>query len=83
MISHQSQRVAEKAQQIYEDRLQRELEAKYLNQFVAIEPDSSDYFVADSFSKAVAAARQAFPDRIAFVIRIGHGAALHMGGYSS
>ena len=55
----------------------KQLEAEHPNQFVAIEPTSGEHFLADSFSNAVSASRSAHPDRIAFVIRIGHEAAIH------
>lgn len=80
MISEHSQSVATRAKAIYAEKLQSQLELENPNQFVAIEPESEDSFVAESFSKAVAAARKAHPDRISFVIRIGHDAALHIGG---
>ena len=83
MISERSKSVAEKGMRIYADRLQSDLEAKHLNQFVAIEPESGDHFIADSFSNAVAAARGKYPDRLSFVIRVGHNAALHIGGISN
>ena len=83
MISEHSKSVAERAKKIYTGQLQEELEAKHRDQFVAIEPESGDHFIADSFSRAVAAARKAHPDRISFVIRVGHEAALHIGGISN
>lgn len=80
MTSEHSRDVAIRAKAFYEEKLQTGLESKHRNQFVAIEPESEEFFVAESFSKAVAAARKAHPDRISFVIRIGHEAALHIGG---
>jgi hypothetical protein len=83
MISEHSKSVAEKAKRIYAERLQSDLEAHHLNRFVAIEPESGDHFIANSFSDAVANARRAHPARISFVIRVGHDAALHIGGISN
>ncbi len=80
MISSQTSQIAERAKAIYSRRLQAELEATHPNAYVAIEPESGEHFVADSFGGAVAAARTAHPDRISFVIRIGHPAAIHLGG---
>lgn len=80
MISEQTRSVAERAKRTYVERLQHELEARHLDRYVAIEPDSGDYFVADSFNEAVAKSRSAHPDRISFVIWIGHEAAIHIGG---
>ncbi len=83
MISAQSKTVAERAKAIYARQLQYELEASHPNRFVAIEPDSGDHFLADSFSQAVSLARTVHPDRIAFVIRIGHEAAISLGGIAT
>lgn len=80
MVSEQSRSIAERAKAIYSIRLQIALEAKHLDRFVAIEPDSGHYFLADSYGQAVNEARKAHPDRISFVIRIGHDAAIHIGG---
>ncbi len=83
MVSDQSKSVAERAKLIYAKELQQDLETNYRDQFVAIEPDSSDHFIADSFSQAVAAARSTYPDRLSFVIHIGHEAAIHIGGMTN
>ncbi|MFO0968147.1 MAG: hypothetical protein U0793_21535 [Gemmataceae bacterium] len=83
MISSQTTRVAERARRIYRERLQTALEATNHGSYVAIEPESGDHFIADSFGAAVAAARIAHPDRISFVIRVGHAAAIHLGGLTN
>ena len=83
MISNHSIQVAERAKAIYSRGLQAELEAAHPDSYVAIEPESGEHFVADSFGEAVAAARATHPDRISFVIRIGHQAAIHLGGLTN
>ncbi len=83
MISNHSESVAVRAKAIYAERLQSELESKYRDKYVAIEPSSGDHFIADSFGQAVAEARSAHPNQISFVIRIGHRAAIHMGAMSN
>lgn len=83
MISEQTRSVAQRAKRIYADRLQTQLEAEHPQRHVAIEPDSGDFFLGDSFGEAVRAARDAHPSRISFVIRIGHEAAVHLGGVTS
>ncbi len=83
MISSQTMDVAQRAKAIYGQRLQAELEAAHPNAYVAIEPESGEHFLTDSFAKAVAAARKAHPDRIAFIIHIGHPAAIHLGGLTA
>lgn len=82
MVSEHSKDVASRAKAIYAEKLQSKLETEHADQFVAIEPESGEHFVSDSFSGAVAAARKIYPDRISFVIRIGHDAAFHIGGVS-
>jgi hypothetical protein len=71
--------VSEQAKQFYESDLKDRLEAKHLDQFVAIEPSSRAYFVGNTFLAAALAAKEAFPDRKSFVLRIGHAAAFHIG----
>jgi hypothetical protein len=83
MISSHTTQVAERAKAIYRERLMGDLEAAHMDGYVAIEPESGEHFVADSFGEAVAAARTAHPDRISFVIHIGHGAAIHVGGWTN
>ena len=83
MISSHTTQVAERAKAIYRERLKGDLEATHTDGYVAIEPDSGEHFLADSFGGAVAAARTAHPDRIAFVIRIGHPSAIHLGGLTN
>ena len=75
--------IAEQAKRIYELRLKAELEAKHRDQFVAIEPVSESFFLGDEFIDAAMAAKNAYPDRKSFVIRVGHEAAFHMGGFAS
>jgi len=79
MPSEESLSVAERAKQLYETKLQTELEKEFMNQFVAIEPDSGQYFVSDSLSDAVQQAKHKHPEKISFVVRVGHPAAVHIG----
>lgn len=75
--------IAEQAKRVYESRLKAELEAKHRGCFVAIEPVSESFFLGDEFIDAALAAKNAHPDRRSFVIRIGHEAAFHIGGFAS
>jgi hypothetical protein len=50
-----------------------------MGKFVAIEPESEDYFVSESFDGAVRSSREKYPTRLCHVIRIGHKAAFHIG----
>jgi hypothetical protein len=79
MVSTETRSVAERAKRIYDEQLRADLEASHRGQFVAIEPESGDHFLADTRDGAVRAARTKYPARLSHVVRIGHPAALHLG----
>jgi hypothetical protein len=79
MISQDSQEIARQAEWIYEHRLKTTLEQSHLDDFVAIEPISGEYFVGATLSEAIGAARRAHPHRLTYALRIGHRAAVHLG----
>ena len=79
MVSEETKSVIERAKAIYEQKLRASLEAQHRDRFVAIEPESGDHFVADSFDAAVKAARSKYPSRLSHTIRIGHRAAFSIG----
>ncbi len=64
MVSEETKSVIERAKAVYEQRLRRELEANHRDQFVAIEPESEEYFIADTFDAAVKSARSKHPSRM-------------------
>jgi len=68
-----------RAEEVYASRLRGQLETQHRDEFVAIEPESGDYFLGRTLSEAMGAARRAHPDRLAHAMRIGHRAALHFG----
>ena len=72
MDSKLSADVAARATAIYEQRLRTRLEATNLDDFVAIEPDSGDFFLGKTLSEAIQAARVAHPTRLPFALRVGH-----------
>ncbi len=74
--------IARLAKDVYETEWKQSLEAEHLDEFVAIEPTSKTYFLGETFLAAAQAAKRAFPDRRAFVLRIGHEAAFHIGATS-
>jgi hypothetical protein len=79
MVSPETKSVISRAKELYEERLRMRLEASDRNRFVAIEPESGDYFLADTFDEAVKKARKSHPTRLTHTIRIGHAAAFHLG----
>ena len=79
MVSAETTSVIARAKEIYERRLRIVLEADHKDQFVAIEPDSDEFFVAGTFDEAVHLARSKYPSKLSHTIRIGHAAAFHIG----
>jgi hypothetical protein len=79
MVSDQTADVARRAKQLYEMRLRPALEATNKHDFVAIEPDSGDYFLGQTLSEAIQASRAKYPDRLAFALRVGHVATVDIG----
>lgn len=75
--------IAEAAKQVYEEDLRSQLERENKDDFVAIEPSSRSYFLGKTFLEVALAAKEAYPDRKSFVIRVGHDAAFHIGGFAS
>jgi hypothetical protein len=79
MVSQESRDLIRRAELVYEQRHKAALEVAHRDYFVAIEPDSGDYFLGRTLSEAAAAARQTYPDRRTYIIRVGHRAAVHIG----
>jgi hypothetical protein len=74
-------KLSEQGKRIYQERLQSLLEPEQIGRFVAIEPQTGQYFLADSGSEALIAARQAMPGYLFFLARVGYPAAAQLGGY--
>jgi hypothetical protein len=75
--------LARRAEDLYECRLKGSLEHSHPGQFVAIEPESGDYYLGRSLSEAIGAARRAHPDRLAYAVRVGQEPAIHIGRIES
>ncbi len=71
--------LARRARAIYDERYKANLEANNADDFVAIEPDSGDFFLGKTLSEAIQAARAAHPQRIPFAVRVGHEATVELG----
>ncbi len=78
-MTQNSENVAREAKRIYEEQLRASLEKSHMNEFVAIEPTSGDYFLGRTLSEALGASRTKYPDRLAHALRVGHKAAIHFG----
>jgi hypothetical protein len=69
----------DRAKTIYEERSRSDLERTHPNFFVAIEPESGDFFLGRTLRDASAASRAVHPDRRSGALRVGHSATLHIG----
>ena len=83
MVSKKTEDVVRRATQLYEEKLREKLEQSNMNDFVAIEPDSGEYFFGKTLSEAIQASRASHPDRLAFAMRIGHSTAVQIGALNS
>ena len=54
-----------RAEEVYASRLQAILEPEHIDKFVAIEPESGEFFLGRTLSEAMGAAHQSHPDRLA------------------
>lgn len=73
--------VTKLGKKFYEDHLKAILEPQENGKFVAIEPDNEEYFIAETAVEAITNGREAFPDKIFFLARIGFPTAHKIGGY--
>lgn len=71
------------AKSIYNAELKESLERDFLGQYVAIVSPTRRHFIRPTFVEAALAAREAEPNHVPFVIRIGHEAAFHIGAAST
>lgn len=75
--------LVERGQAVYDERLKSLLEPEYTGRYVAIEPESGRYFLADSGTAALLAGRAEMPDSLFYLARIGYRAADTISGYGA
>jgi hypothetical protein len=75
----ESEVVVERARLMYDRLLRAKLEAEHPDEFVAIEPESGNYFLGGTLSEAIQAARRAYPERLPFAMRVGHATTVQIG----
>jgi hypothetical protein len=73
--------LVESGQRFYDEHLRDRLEPEQTGRYVAIEPDSGRYFLADTGTEALLQARQALPNSLFYLARVGHAAADSLSGY--
>lgn len=71
--------VSRRAQELYEKEFRAQLENEHWGEFVAIEPDSKQYFLGRKPEAALAAAEAGCPGKLTYLGRVGFRAAYEMG----
>ena len=74
-------KVTELGKKFYEEKLKVILEPLENGKFVAIEPETEQYFLGSTAIEAIKTGNANFPDKILFLTRIGFPAAHKVGGY--
>jgi hypothetical protein len=75
--------LVERGQNTYRERLASLLEPSHDGEFVAVEPDSAQYFLGNTASAALIAARAAMPNNLFYLTRVGRETAHTVGGHAS
>jgi hypothetical protein len=73
--------VAQKGEQIYQEKLKPILEPKENGRFVTVEVNSGEYFLGDSLLETLQHAHQKYPDRLFRTIKVGAEGVFKMGTY--
>jgi hypothetical protein len=76
-------RLVELGQRFYDEKLKSELEPAHNGRFVAIEPESGQYFLHDNGTAALIHAHDRLPGRLFYLVRVGYGAADTVSGYGA
>jgi hypothetical protein len=74
-------KVTELGKKFYEEHLKPILEPQENGKFVAIEPESQEYFIGTTAIEALKKGNASFPEKILFLARIGFPTAHKIGGH--
>jgi hypothetical protein len=67
-----AKRLAEVAQQLYDEKLRPQLEPRYEGKIVVIDAESGDYFMGETLHEANEKARKKYPDNVFYAIKVGY-----------
>ena len=73
--------LVESGQRFYDERLKDELEPEHVGRYVAIEPESGRYFLADTGTDALLEAHRSLPQSLFYLARVGYPSADTLSGY--
>ena len=72
--------IAQKGRQVYQ-KISKQIEKDHSGDFVAIEVDSGEYFLGQTQIEAIEKAKESFPTKIFYLMKIGFPAAVTFSGY--
>lgn len=72
----------ERGKRLYDEKLRGELEPENTGRFLAVEPHAEKYFLGDTDVEALTAAREAMPESLFYLVRVGYAAAHSIGGHA-
>jgi hypothetical protein len=75
--------LVERGQTTYRQQLASILEPSHIGEFVAVEPDSGQYFLGNTASAALVAAHAAMPNNLFYLTRVGRETAHTVGGHGT
>jgi hypothetical protein len=75
--------LSESGQRLYDERLRALLEPEHTGEFVAIEPETEQYFLGDTGPAALRAGRNELLGKLFYLLRVGSDAAYRVGGYGA
>ena len=70
---------ADRAEAIYAEMLQAQLEPEHTGKLIALEPDSGDYVLGSDYREVSQAAVEKFGSRLTHMFRVGGGGAVKIG----
>jgi hypothetical protein len=73
--SNTSDDLVERGQNTYQQRLAAVLEPSHDGEFIAVEPDSGQYFLGNTASEALVLAHASMPNNLFYLTRVGRGTA--------
>jgi len=65
------ERLVAQGEALYQQRLKSQLDPTYHGQIVAIEIESGDYFIGKSVTEAARKAREKYPEKVFYFVKIG------------
>jgi len=74
-------RLAEAGERVYEEKIKAQVEPRLTGKYLAIEPDSGEYFVGETMGEAGERAREKYPQKRFHLKKVGFRAAVHIHGF--